>query len=155
MTAQLAATREKAKPLKGEAAFRPLAHVVDDDPSFRTAVKRRLELAGYSVRTYVTAEQFLDQQLAEIAPSCLLTDLKLPGLSGLELQDRLRAVGSTLSIVFISGFADSDVRRKAIEAGAIDFLTKPVDSNQLVRSINAAIAARTRCCSQHLYIPAP
>lgn len=68
--------------------MRSLVHVVDDDPSFRKAVKRRLGFAGYSVRTYVTAEQFLDQQLAEMGPSCLLTDLKLPGLSGLELQDR-------------------------------------------------------------------
>jgi len=117
-------------------------------------VKRRLELAGYSVRTYVAAEQFLDRQLAELVPSCLLTDLKLPGLSGLELQDRLRSVGSTLSIVFVSGFAASGVRRKAIEAGAIDFLTKPVNSNQLLRSIKAAIAARTRCCSQGPYSPA-
>jgi FixJ family two-component response regulator len=127
--------------------LRPVVHVVEDDPSFRAAVKRRLELAGYNVRTYVAAEQFLDQHLAEIGPSCLLTDLKLPGLSGLELQDRLRAVGSTLSIVFVSAFADSGVRRKAIEAGAVDFLTKPMNSDQLLRSINAAIAARTRCCS--------
>jgi FixJ family two-component response regulator len=131
--------------------LRPLVHVVDDDPSFRTAVKRRLGFAGYSVRTYVTAEQFLDQQLAEIAPSCLLTDLELPGLSGLELQDRLRAAGSTLSIVFVSGFAHDGVRRKAIAAGAIDFLTKPVNFDQLLRSINAAIAARTRCFSTPLW----
>ena len=131
--------------------MQPLVHVVDDDPSFRTAVKRRLGFAGYNVRTYVTAEQFLDQQLAEIAPSCLLTDLELPGLSGLELQDRLRAVGSTLSIVFVSGFAHHGVRQKAIAAGAIDFLTKPVNSDQLLRSINAAIAARTPCFSTPLW----
>jgi FixJ family two-component response regulator len=131
--------------------LRPLVHIVDDDPSFRKAVKRRLGFAGYSVRTYVTAEQFLDQQLAEIGPSCLLTDLKLPGLSGLELQDRLRAFGSPLSIVFVSGFADDGVRRKAIAAGAIDFLTKPINSDQLLRSINAAVAARTRCFSTPLW----
>jgi FixJ family two-component response regulator len=120
-------------------------------------VKRRLEFAGCNVRTYVSAEQFLDYHVAELAPSCLLADFNLPGLTGLELQDRLRAFGSPLSIVFVSGFADDGVRRKAIAAGAIDFLTKPVNSDQLLRSINAAISARTRCFStpsSRAYLPA-
>ena len=119
--------------------MRAVVHIVDDDASFRTATKRLLELAGYSVLTYAAADQFLDQQPEELTRSCLLLDVHMPGLSGLELQSRLKALGSTVPIVFVSGLADNDISAKAIELGAHDFLTKPINSAQLLRSIKTAI----------------
>ena len=119
-------------------------HLVDDDASFLVAMKRRLELAGFDVRAYAAAEQFLEHQDDGQGPSCLVLDVDMTGLSGLELQSRLRVLGSTLPIVFVSGRADDRIRTTAIEAGAHDFLTKPINSGQLLRSIQAAIARHER-----------
>lgn len=115
-------------------------HVVDDDASFQTAIRRRLELAGYAVQVYSSAEQFLDQQPPDNQSGCLLLDVQLPGLSGLALQSRLREAGSKLPIVFISGRAEIPTTVSAIKAGAEDFLIKPVASGDLLPAIERAIA---------------
>lgn len=115
-------------------------HLVDDDPSILAAMKRRLKLAGFNLLTYSTAEKFLEHEDNEQAPSLLVLDVEMPGMSGLELQDLLRERGSTLPIFFVSGRTDESVRSKAIENGAVDFLAKPVNSDQLLRAINAAMA---------------
>ena len=115
-------------------------HVVDDDASFQTAIRRRLELAGYAVQVYSSAEQFLDQQPPDKQSGCLLLDVQLPGLSGLALQSRLREAGSKLPIVFISGRAEIPTTVSAIKAGAEDFLIKPVASGDLLPAIERAIA---------------
>jgi FixJ family two-component response regulator len=117
-----------------------IVHVVDDDASFRTAIERRLKLAGYEVATYPSAQQLLDSPPDEDAPGCILLDVRIPGLSGPELQDRLVRLGSTLPIVFLSGYADVPTTVKAIKAGAEDFLTKPVTSEQLLHAIEQAMA---------------
>jgi FixJ family two-component response regulator len=115
-------------------------HVVDDDDSFRTAMERRLKLAGYEVATYPSAQQLLDRLPDEDEPGCILLDVRIPGLSGPELQGRLNELGSMLPIVFLTGHADTPTTVRTIKAGAEDFLTKPVESEQLLRTIERALA---------------
>jgi len=115
-------------------------HVVDDDAFFRTAIERRLKKAGYEVATYPSAQHLLDRLPDEQGLGCILLDVRIPGLSGLELQGRLSELGSTLPIVFLTGHADVPTTVEAIKAGAADFLTKPVSSDQLLGAIRQAIA---------------
>ena len=115
-------------------------HVVDDDASFRTAIERRLKKAGYAVTTYPSPQQLLDSLPDESEPGCILLDVRMPDLSGPELQDRLSQLGSTLPVVFLSGYADVQTTVRTIKAGAEDFLTKPVSSEQLLHAIEQAIA---------------
>lgn len=117
-----------------------IVHVVDDDASYRTAIQRLLEATGYRVVAYASAQQLLDQPPDEDAGGCILLDVRMPDLSGPELQSRLAELGWRLPIVFLTGFPDIDVTVKAIKAGADNFLTKPVSSNELLRAIEAAIA---------------
>jgi FixJ family two-component response regulator len=115
-------------------------HIVDDDASFRTAIERRLKKAGYEVTAYASAQHFLDSLPQQDQPGCILLDVRIPNLSGPELQEKLCKLGSTLPIVFLSGYADVMVTVKAIKAGAEDFLTKPVSSEQLLGAIEKAMA---------------
>jgi FixJ family two-component response regulator len=117
-----------------------VVHVVDDDHSFQTAIRQRLQLAGYEVQIYSSAEAFLDQQPNDNRSGCLLLDVRIPGLSGPELQARLREVGSTLPIVFISAHEDIQTTVRVIKAGAEDFLIKPLASDRLLPTIERAIA---------------
>ena len=114
--------------------------MIDDDASFRTAIERRLKLAGYDVLTYASAQQLLDRLPDAEKPGCVLLDVRIPGLSGPELQTRLAELGSTLPIVFLTGHADTATTVRAIKAGAEDFLTKPVSSQQLTDAIERALA---------------
>jgi FixJ family two-component response regulator len=117
-----------------------MIHIVDDDASFRTALERRLKMAGYEVATYPTAQHLLDRRPDESKPGCILLDVRIPGLSGPELQDRMSELGSTLPIIFLTGYADVPTTVKTIKAGAEDFLTKPVTSEQLLGAIERALA---------------
>ena len=114
-------------------------HIVDDDVSFRTAIERRLKKAGYEVATYHSAQQFLACLPDENDRGCILLDVRIPELSGPELQEKLGKLGSTLPIVFLSGYADVSTTVKTIKAGAEDFLTKPVSSEQLLGAIEKAM----------------
>jgi len=115
-------------------------HIVDDDASLRTALERRLKKAGYEVATYPSAQQLLDRLPDDNGPGCILLDVRMPGLSGPDLQTRLAELGSTLPIIFLSGFADVRTTVKTIKAGAEDFLTKPVTSEQILSAIERAMA---------------
>ena len=115
-------------------------HFVDDDASFRTAIERRLKRAGYAVTTYSSSQQLLDRLPDDNEPACILLDVRIPGLSGPDLQDRLSRLGSNLPIVFLSGYADVPTTVRTIKAGAEDFLTKPVSSEQLLLAIENALA---------------
>jgi RNA polymerase sigma factor (sigma-70 family) len=115
-------------------------HVVDDDASFRTAIERRLRKAGYEVATYPTAQDLLNLLPDESESGCILLDVRIPGLSGPELQSRLRELGSTLPIVFLTGYADVQTTVRTIKAGAEDFLTKPVSSEDLLAAVERALA---------------
>lgn len=117
-----------------------LVHVIDDDASFRTAIERRLKIAGYDVETYSSAQQLLDHLPDVERPGCILLDVQMPGLSGLDLQSRLIERGSILPIIFVTGYADTPATVRAIKAGAEDFLTKPASSGQLIDAIERAMA---------------
>ena len=115
-------------------------HIVDDDASFRTAMERRLKHAGYEVATYGSAEQLLDRLPSDSVLGCILLDVRIPGLSGPGLQERLSDLGSTLPIIFLTGYPDVRITVRTIKAGAEDFLTKPVSSDQLLQAVERAIA---------------
>ena len=117
-----------------------LVHIVDDDASFRTAIERRLKKAGYEVETYPSAQHLLDRLPNETELGCILLDVRIPGLSGPELQTRLGELGSTLPIVFLTGYAEVQTTVRAIKAGAEDVLTKPVSSEELLGAIERALA---------------
>ena len=113
---------------------------MDDDPSFRTAIQRLLEETGYRVVSYASAQQLLDQRPDENAGGCILLDVRMPCMSGPELQSRLTELGWTLPIVFVTGYPDISITVKAVKAGADNFLIKPVSSDELLRAIDGAIA---------------
>jgi FixJ family two-component response regulator len=121
-------------------------HIVDDDASFRTAMERRLKFAGYEVATYASAEHLLDRLPSESVPGCILLDVRMPGLSGPGLQQRLSTLGATLPIIFLTGHPDIPATVLAIKAGADDVLTKPVSSDDLLGAIARAIAHHEASC---------
>ncbi len=115
-------------------------HVVDDDASFRTAIERRLKRAGYEVATYASAQHLLERLPSESIRSCILLDVRIPELSGPELQVRLGKLGSAVPIIFLTGYPDVPTTVRTIKAGAEDFLTKPVSSDDLLQAVARAIA---------------
>ncbi|WP_063993794.1 response regulator transcription factor [Bradyrhizobium sp.] len=117
-----------------------LVHIVDDDPSFLTAMERHLRLAGYEVTVYASAQALLDRLPSDCIPSCILLDVQIPDLDGPALQKQLGELGSTLPIIFLSGYRDIPITVRTIKAGAQDFLSKPVSSEDLLRAIAGALA---------------
>jgi len=116
-----------------------LIHVVDDDMSFRLAVARLLRAAGYEVALYESGHHFL-QRSSRTAAGCIVLDLNMSGLDGLELQRQLNEVGSLLPIIFLTGRGDIPASVTAIKSGAEDFLTKPVAKEALLAAIERALA---------------
>jgi RNA polymerase sigma factor (sigma-70 family) len=117
----------------------PVIHVVDDDAAFRTALTRLLVAAGYQVTVHDSASSLLETPWTG-EPGCILLDVQMPGLDGLELQNRLAELGRTLPIVFLTGHGDIATSVRAIKAGAEDFLLKPVTKAQLLGAIERALA---------------
>jgi FixJ family two-component response regulator len=115
-------------------------HIVDDDASFATAMERRLKHAGYEVATYGSAQHLLDRLPNGNWPSCLILDVRMPGLDGPALQKRLGELGARLPIIFLTGHADTPTIVRTIKAGAHDFLSKPVKSDVLLQAIERAFA---------------
>src|SRR5215217_6195032 len=117
-----------------------IVHIVDDDEAFRIATDRLLRASGYVVETYESAERLLQKLPDDASPSCILLDIRIPGLSGPEVQERLSALGSNLPIVFLTGHADIRTTVQVMKAGADDLLTKPVTRDELIGAIERAIA---------------
>jgi len=117
----------------------PLIHVVDDDESFRTALLRLLDAAGFEARGYASAGDFL-MHPAPDRPGCVLLDVRMPGPSGLELQTALQRQGLALPVIFLTGYADVDSSVRAMKAGAVDFLAKPVERDTLLDALRRALA---------------
>jgi FixJ family two-component response regulator len=115
-------------------------HVIDDDAEFRTAIGRLLKAAGYRVALYESAGQLLDRLPGEDEPSCVLLDLKMPELTGTQLQDQLAERAPLLPVVFLTGHGDIATSVRAMKAGAEDFLTKPVGKDMLLAAIERAVA---------------
>ncbi len=116
----------------------PVVHVVEDDESSRKATARLLTAAGHAVRVYGSATDFLAE--APPGPGCIVLDLSLPGLSGLDLQERLNAVPDAMPIVFLSGASDVPKTARAMRAGAVDFLAKPVGPRALLEAVDRALS---------------
>jgi FixJ family two-component response regulator len=116
----------------------PIVHIVDDDTSVRNATRRLLKSIGIEARTYPDARAFLDADRSD-APGCIVLDVRMPGLSGLDLQEELAKAGISLPIVFITAYGDIPMSVKAMKAGAEDFLPKPFDEQQLIDAVHRAI----------------
>ena len=122
--------------------------IVDDDPSVRKGLERLIRSLGWNAETFASAQEFLDRPRTE-APSCIVLDLQLPGLSGLDLQKRMSEAGLETPIVFLTGHGNIPASVKAMKAGAVEFLTKPVDEEELLKAIQEALERDRRTRQQH------
>lgn len=116
----------------------PTVFAVDDDESFLTALGRVLRLANYAVETVPSPVAFLTRSPCQ-APGCIIVDLQMPDMTGLEFQQRLRGAGWTQPVIFLSGKGTIPATTQALKAGAMDFLTKPVRSEDLLRCVDEAV----------------
>ena len=126
-----------------------IVHIVDDDLSFRGSTGRLLRACGYGVETYSSAEELLDRLPDGRGAGCILLDIKMPGLSGPELQDRLNGQASSLPIVFLTGYGDIPTTVRVINAGAEDLLTKPIGKEVLVQAVERALARSNKLQEKH------
>src|SRR5262249_46281741 len=137
-----------------------IVYIVDDDPSMREALTRLLGTVGLRAEAFKTPQEFLHAKRSD-APSCLVLDVRLPGLSGLDLQRELANTDPPIQIVFITAHGDIPMTVQALKAGAVDFLTKPFGAQQLFaavgQAINGARVVRTnrrraaRCCARRIH----
>ena len=129
----------------------PIVFVLDDEKAVAVALSRMLKASGFEVRICTSAAEFLEQHAAN-APGCLVTDLRMPGMSGLELQHALIDRGIDTAIVFITGQGDIPTTVQAMKAGAVSFLSKPVQRTELVAAVREALltdaTARAQRCAQ-------
>jgi FixJ family two-component response regulator len=121
-------------------------HVIDDDASVRRALSRLLRSHDHQVETYLSARDFLNRKLNH-GPACIVLDLQMPEMDGLELQQLLAEGRENPPIVFITGHGDIPNSVRAMKAGAVDFLTKPFDEAQLLTAVNSAIARSHQACA--------
>jgi FixJ family two-component response regulator len=116
-----------------------LIAIVDDDESLRSALQDLIESDGLSALCFGSAEQFLNSEARQEA-ACLIADIRMPGMSGLELQAKLKAEGYRIPIIFITAHGDAEMRTLAMRDGAVEFLTKPFDDAVLLEIVHAALA---------------
>ena len=119
----------------GDGAF---IAIIDDDESMRSALQGLLKEAGFTVRTFESAEDFLSADEHRQA-ACVIADIRMPGMSGLDLQARLNAAGVKIPTIFITAHDDARMRMQALRAGAVEFLTKPFDDDVLLDTLRAAL----------------
>jgi FixJ family two-component response regulator len=118
--------------------------LVDDDTSVRRALARLIRSAGHQVQTFGSAREFLEKNSDRTNSACLVLDVRMPGLSGIDLQGKLQAANAPLPIIFVTGHGDIPMSVKAIKDGAVDFLPKPVQAPELLRAIEQALARSAR-----------
>ncbi len=114
--------------------------LVDDDNSVRKALARLIRAAGYEIKTFASAHEFIESTPETAGVACLVLDVRMPGLNGLELQNAMRAANMPIPIIFITGHGDIPMSVRAMKAGAVDFLPKPVHSKVLLGAIDQALA---------------
>ncbi|MBI3444732.1 MAG: response regulator transcription factor [Magnetospirillum sp.] len=122
----------------------PVIHIVDDDPAVREALAMLLEAAGQSVRTYIHAENFLAEGAGDSAPGCIVADVRMPGMSGLDLLRVLQDRGLETPLIVITGHADVSMAVQALKEGATDFIEKPFDDSTFLTSIAKALIRSER-----------
>jgi FixJ family two-component response regulator len=125
------------------AAAAPTVFVVDDDVSVRESLELLIEAAGWQYETFASAQEFLARPRSS-APSCLILDVSLPDLNGLDLQKRVAVDRTDMPIIFITGYGDVPMSVQAMKAGAIEFLTKPLDDDVLLEAVGAALERSRR-----------
>jgi FixJ family two-component response regulator len=116
-----------------------IVFVVDDDPSIRESLSLLLSSAGYSVKTFASAKEFLESERGTPGPACLVLDVKMPDLSGLDLQKELMSRNIIIPIIFITGHGDIPMSVQAMKKGAVDFLPKPFDDGDLLEAVEQAL----------------
>ena len=116
----------------------PMISIVDDDASIRAATKRLMLLLGYDSETFASAEEFLGSGRLD-ATSCVISDVQMPGMSGVEMRDRLIAYGYRTPVIFVTAFPDDGMRDRVLHGGAAGYLSKPLDENQLIGYLDAAL----------------
>jgi len=116
----------------------PVISIVDDDESVRQALKSLIDSVGFRAEVFRSGEEFLNSPIVS-QTDCLITDVRMPGMSGLELQQQLIAAGASIPIVFISAHEDREARARGLRAGAIDFLQKPFSEDSLLGAISASL----------------
>jgi FixJ family two-component response regulator len=133
--------------------IRPIVFVVDDDASVRESLEGLVRFAGWDVETFAAAQEFLDRPPVQ-APSCLVLDMGLPDLNGLELQERIALDRIDMPIIFITGHGDIPMTVKAMKAGAVEFLIKPLGQESLLSAIRNALARSEALLDQEAQITA-
>jgi FixJ family two-component response regulator len=118
-----------------------LISIVDDDESIREAIQSLLRSVGFRAKTFASAEQFLQSDQIETT-ACLILDVRMPGMSGLELQRRLMATQCRIPIVFVTAHGDEEARSRALQEGAVEFLLKPFSEEALLNAIQVALPAQ-------------
>ena len=116
-----------------------IVFVVDDDPSIRESLSLLLSSAGYGIKTFASAKEFLESERGTPGPACLVLDVKMPGLSGLDLQKELMSRNIIIPIIFITGHGDIPMSVQAMKKGAVDFLPKPFDDGDLLEAVEQAL----------------
>lgn len=124
--------------------------VVDDDDHVRKSTARLLRAAAYEVELYSSADAFLAGHRREAGPACLVLDVRMPGATGLDLQDRLRQSDSSLAIIFITGHGDIPMSVRALKNGAVDFLPKPFEEIDLLRAVEQGLAKSAHDHAEHI-----
>jgi FixJ family two-component response regulator len=122
----------------------PDVFLVDDDPSVRRALARLIKSAGHQVQTFASAQEFLGTRAVGEEAACLVLDVRMPGLTGIELQRQLQTLNRNVPIVFMTGHGNIPMSVQAMKAGAVDFLPKPVKDTDLLRAIEQALARALR-----------
>jgi two-component system, LuxR family, response regulator FixJ len=113
--------------------------IVDDDPSIGESLGLLLNSAGYNVKTFVSAKEFLESERDTPGPACLVLDVKMPGISGIDLQKELASRNYTIPVIFITGHGDIPMSVQAMKRGAVDFLSKPFDDDELLDAVKQAL----------------
>ncbi len=126
-------------PSEGRSDVKPVVFVVDDDPSMRKALGNLIQSVGLQAEVFASAPEFLAVKLPEAAPCCLILDVRLPGLSGLDFQAKLASAQNAIPIIFITAHGDIPMTVQAMKAGAIEFLPKPFRDQALLDAIQVAL----------------
>jgi FixJ family two-component response regulator len=132
---------QTAKNLETKLQQTPLISIVDDDEAVREATKSLIRSLGYNAETFGSAEEFLAWTQIELT-DCLITDVQMPGLSGMDLQDRLISEGHEMPTIFVTAFPDTKLENRALRGGAIAYLRKPIEESDLLEHIDTALRRR-------------
>jgi FixJ family two-component response regulator len=132
---------KRVKNLEMTLELTPLISIVDDDEAVREATKSLIRSLGYNAQTFGSAEEFLAwRQLDDT--DCLITDVQMPGLSGMDLQDRLISAGHEMPTIFVTAYPDAKLEKRALRGGAIAYLRKPIEESHLLEHIDTALRRR-------------